>query len=103
MRLLITGGAGYLGSVLARLLLTEGHDVRILDSLLHGGHAVSGLYLYDNSELVLRCGSSVNIPSNSNPCTLDKSDELLTVNARTVRLYFRAQRTIFSSASLISM
>ena len=48
MRVLITGGAGYLGSVLARLLLAEGHNVRILDSLLHGGHAVSGLYLYDN-------------------------------------------------------
>jgi len=48
MNVLITGGAGYLGSVLARLLLEAGHHVRILDSLLHGGYALSGLYLYDN-------------------------------------------------------
>ena len=48
MKVLVTGGAGYLGSVLAGVLLREGHRVRTLDSLLHGGQAVTGLYLYDN-------------------------------------------------------
>jgi nucleoside-diphosphate-sugar epimerase len=33
---LITGGSGYIGSLLARELLENGHDVRVLDSLLHG-------------------------------------------------------------------
>jgi nucleoside-diphosphate-sugar epimerase len=33
---LITGGSGYIGSLLARELLEHGHDVRVLDSLLHG-------------------------------------------------------------------
>jgi dTDP-L-rhamnose 4-epimerase len=41
--LLITGGAGFLGTRLARLALSEGWTVRILDSLLaqvHGSHPV---------------------------------------------------------------
>jgi nucleoside-diphosphate-sugar epimerase len=33
---LITGGSGYIGSLLARELKENGHDVRVLDSLLHG-------------------------------------------------------------------
>jgi nucleoside-diphosphate-sugar epimerase len=33
---LITGGSGYIGSLLARELQENGHDVRVLDSLLHG-------------------------------------------------------------------
>jgi nucleoside-diphosphate-sugar epimerase len=33
---LITGGSGYIGSLLARELLDAGRDVRVLDSLLHG-------------------------------------------------------------------
>jgi nucleoside-diphosphate-sugar epimerase len=33
---LITGGSGYIGSLLANELLENGHEVRVLDSLLHG-------------------------------------------------------------------
>ena len=35
-RTLITGGAGYIGMLLAEQLLEAGRDVRVLDSLLHG-------------------------------------------------------------------
>jgi nucleoside-diphosphate-sugar epimerase len=35
-RVLVTGGAGYLGSVLVEELVGLGHPVRVLDSLLHG-------------------------------------------------------------------
>ncbi len=38
MRLLVTGGAGYIGSVVADLLLSQGHDVVVLDDL-STGHA----------------------------------------------------------------
>jgi nucleoside-diphosphate-sugar epimerase len=33
---LVTGGSGYIGALLVRELLEAGHDVRVLDSLLHG-------------------------------------------------------------------
>ena len=36
MRIFVTGGAGYIGSVTAELLLDEGHEVAILDNLIEG-------------------------------------------------------------------
>ena len=41
MRIFVVGGAGYIGSVCAELLLDEGHDVAIFDNLTEGhGRAV---------------------------------------------------------------
>jgi len=36
MRVLVVGGAGYIGSHAVRRLLLSGHDVRVLDNLIHG-------------------------------------------------------------------
>ena len=36
MRIFVTGGAGYIGSVTAELLLDEGHEVAIFDNLIEG-------------------------------------------------------------------
>jgi UDP-glucose 4-epimerase len=39
MRLLVTGGAGYIGSIVAQQLIARGDDVTVLDSLYRGHRA----------------------------------------------------------------
>lgn len=43
MRALVTGGAGYIGSLLSSCLLAEGHDVIVVDRLLFGGDSLLAL------------------------------------------------------------
>lgn len=50
--ILITGGAGYIGAVLSRLLLKAGYRVRVLDNLLFGGEALVELVPDSNFEFV---------------------------------------------------
>lgn len=44
MKILITGGAGYLGSVLTENLLKEGHSVTVLDNLCYNQLSLSGFF-----------------------------------------------------------
>jgi dTDP-L-rhamnose 4-epimerase len=50
--ILVTGGAGFIGSHVADALLARGHEVRVLDAIHPGVHAVRPTYLDDRVELV---------------------------------------------------
>jgi nucleoside-diphosphate-sugar epimerase len=52
MKVLVTGGAGYIGSVLVRQLLAKGNDVRVLDSLKFGGDALLDIAQHPKFEFI---------------------------------------------------
>ena len=51
-RVLVIGGAGYIGSVLTRRLLRSGYQVRVFDRLAFGAGALAGLEANPDFELV---------------------------------------------------
>lgn len=44
MKILVTGGAGYVGSTLVPILLSAGHVIRVLDNLTHGGASLLAVW-----------------------------------------------------------
>lgn len=52
MNILITGGAGYLGSVLTPTFLSKGHSVTVLDSFLFRQNSLMDCCYYENFKVV---------------------------------------------------
>lgn len=52
MRILVTGGAGYIGSVLTPMLLARGHDVTVLDNLMYRQNSLMDCCHYDTFRVV---------------------------------------------------
>ena len=51
-KILITGGAGYIGSILATELVQLGHQVTVVDLLKYSSSALNHLYIYKNFEFI---------------------------------------------------
>ena len=51
-KVLVTGAAGYIGSVLVRQLLEKGYSVRGMDMLNFGGESLLGIYNHKNFEFI---------------------------------------------------
>ena len=51
--ILITGGAGYIGSMLATRLINLGHNVTVIDLLKYDKNSLSHLFFYKNFNLVV--------------------------------------------------
>src|SRR5258708_12769937 len=47
-RILVTGGAGYLGSILVPELLAAGHEVTVVDNFMYSQNSLAQACAYDN-------------------------------------------------------
>ena len=52
MKILVTGGAGYLGSILCRKLLDKGYEVRMIDTFWYGKKPIESLLKNKNFEII---------------------------------------------------
>lgn len=82
MRVLVTGGAGYIGSHTVRMLVRRGHDVTVLDDLSTGHlHAVPG------------------VPAIHADLTRDRLEPLLAEAAAEVTIHFAGKALVPESVS----
>lgn len=52
MKILITGGAGYIGSVLTEFLLHKNYEVVVVDNLIYGASSLNHLFHFKNFNLI---------------------------------------------------
>lgn len=53
LKVLVTGGAGYVGSTLVPMLLEKNYHVRVLDNLMYGGDALIPCFRHENFEMLI--------------------------------------------------
>lgn len=117
-KILVTGGAGYLGSTLVRKLLEEGYKVRVLDKLSYGKESLKDIMQNPDFELVV--GNILDIQdvvesakdvdavvhlaaivgdeaSSANPIMSVEENTIATINLGHVCKIFQINRFIFTS------
>lgn len=120
MKILITGGAGYIGSSIASILLDNGHVPVILDSLINGQREfVAGRIFYQgdisNEELlkniftehqdieaVVHCAALISVPeSESNPELYYKENVTKSIELFSNLRKLNCKKIIFSSSGSV--
>lgn len=122
LRILITGGAGYLGSILSRKLLAKGHQIRVLDDLWYGNESIQECQNNENFELVkddlrnlttavramkdvdgvIHLASIVGMPASSiEPRTSEEINYLVTKNIAELCTLHKIPTYVFSSTCSI--
>jgi UDP-glucose 4-epimerase len=121
MKVLVTGGAGFIGSNLTEMLVQKGHDVKVLDNFFLGTEAnladvASDITLVKgdvrDSELLMKVTKNVDVifhqaAASSSPMFKDNLNEALTVNIQGTANIFNAakynnvRRVVYASTSSI--
>ena len=52
LKILVTGGAGYIGSHLTRMYLEEGYAVTILDNFTYGSKGIDNILNHKNLNII---------------------------------------------------
>ena len=117
MRILVTGGAGYVGSHCVRGLCDAGHEVTVFDNLRYGGHreavdqraalvvadlaersAVEEAFAGRGIEAVLHFAAHLNVPESvREPLRYYRNNVANTLNLLEVMQAHKVQRMVFSS------
>ena len=95
MRVLVAGGAGYIGSVVTAALLSDGHEVTVLDDLSTGhadavpsGATLAEVSLHDSAQLL-----SPSTPGQVAPeWSLQRPPEHVSALVEAVHRHSRSQR-----------
>jgi nucleoside-diphosphate-sugar epimerase len=52
MKILVTGGAGYLGSIMVGELLKRNYEITVVDNFMYGQNSLSTYFAYDNFKVI---------------------------------------------------
>jgi nucleoside-diphosphate-sugar epimerase len=125
VRILVTGGAGYIGSSVVYRLLRNGHQVKVADSLTNGGQSLmmacgnSNFELLANdissrdvaAEAVKRCDVIIHLaaivgtpacertPEMASAINVGATETLLTVRKREQRFVFASTDSVYGAVS----
>ena len=102
MKVLVTGGAGYVGSHCVKRLLQKGHEVVVFDNLVYGNrHAVPEEAILVRGDLLDRRRLAANIQENTPSMGVMHFAGLLNVNESISRPRYYYENNVLGSLNLV--